>query len=617
MEYFDLASFDYLIGFIAAVFLLFTIGVCLIIFVQRIFELVLLYIVSPYFVCMIPLDDGEKFGRWREMFVAKCFTGFGSAIGMRMYLMICPLVMGNQIRFGTAVSPEMDYMMKLFFLAGGAWAVFKSGSLITSLLSYQAGMSEANTAAVASGMLYSYTAGAVIGKGKQAISSVFSGRRGGHGGAGAGGAAMGGAGGVGGGSMFTDIPTDAVKQKYTGFSGWAGRHFMGSNFVNKRVNKALNIPKAGLAKTANAARKLGSAAGGVSMVAGWMSGSKKAPEERNRFQRAAFKVSDKTGHFRDRTNEAVAGINQIGRQLEEVQGATQGKWGLLSLGVEQPGGSGDSRQAFQATEKPQKLDIQIGRHRALNRDSTVGVDKQGNVSSWQFATPQSRRANGAYYRPTYKMASEAFGGVKKTEATVGGSDVKYSDISIKGLNINNGAVMRHTFSAGSYSGRGLGGQSSPAGGSGGNGGSSGGGQGSSGGQGGVNIRHTISGGSGGYTGAGSGAGGQSGSGSQSGVNIRHTVSSGSSGYSGSGSGGSYSGGSGSSGAGGSYSSSSGQGGVNIRHTVSGGSGSYTSSGSSAGGSSGGTGGSSAGGGQYTSRSTTSRVSVRLDRRERK
>lgn len=182
MEDFKLASFDYLIGFIAAVFLLFTIGVCLIVFVQRIFELMLLYLVSPYFVCMIPLDDGEKFGRWREMFIGKCFSGFGSVIGMRLFLMVCPMIMGNRIKFGVGTSPEMDYIMKLFFLAGGAWAVYKSGSMITSMLSYQAGSSEANTAAVAGGMLFSHTVGYAMAKGQQAIRTGFG--RGGAGGAG-------------------------------------------------------------------------------------------------------------------------------------------------------------------------------------------------------------------------------------------------------------------------------------------------------------------------------------------------------------------------------------------------------------------------------------------------
>ncbi len=170
MENFNLGEFDYLIGFLAAIFLLFTIGVCLIIFVQRIFELILLYIVSPYFVCTMPLDDGEKFSRWREMFVGKCFTGFGSAIGMRLYLMLCPMVMGNAIRFGVSSSPEMDYMMKLFFLAGGAWAVYKSGPMITSLLSFQAGQGEMTTAAVAGGLIFSQTAGRAIGAGQRLMS---------------------------------------------------------------------------------------------------------------------------------------------------------------------------------------------------------------------------------------------------------------------------------------------------------------------------------------------------------------------------------------------------------------------------------------------------------------
>ncbi len=190
MESFNLGDFDYLIGFLAAIFLLFTIGVCLIIFVQRIFELILLYIVSPYFVCTMPLDDGEKFSRWREMFVGKCFTGFGSAIGMRLYLMVCPMVMGNAIRFGASSSPEMDYMMKLFFLAGGAWAVYKSGPMITSLLSFQAGQSEMMTSSMAGGLIFSQTAGRAIGAGQRLMSrgagALAGGRRGGGGGAGPG-----------------------------------------------------------------------------------------------------------------------------------------------------------------------------------------------------------------------------------------------------------------------------------------------------------------------------------------------------------------------------------------------------------------------------------------------
>lgn len=176
-EYFDVTKFDYLIGVLASVFLLFVMAVCLITFVQRIFEILLLYMVSPYFVSTMPLDDGERFGRWRDMFIGKCFTGFGSAIGMRLYLLVCRMIMGNTIKFSqdSIASIEMDYLMKLFFLIGGAWAVFKSGPMITSLISAGAGQQESMTQSVVGASLYGHTIGKAMNVGKGALMSAFRG----------------------------------------------------------------------------------------------------------------------------------------------------------------------------------------------------------------------------------------------------------------------------------------------------------------------------------------------------------------------------------------------------------------------------------------------------------
>ncbi len=168
-DVFKLAEFDYLIGFIISIFVIFTLAICLIIFIQRIFEVLLLYIVSPYFVAMMPLDDGEKFSRWRELFIGKCFTGFGSVIAMRLYLMLVPMVMDNSIQFDLGSSPEAGYFVKLFFMAGGAWAVYKMGPMVTSLLSQQAGQSEMMTGNMVGGALFGATAGQLIGRGKAAL----------------------------------------------------------------------------------------------------------------------------------------------------------------------------------------------------------------------------------------------------------------------------------------------------------------------------------------------------------------------------------------------------------------------------------------------------------------
>ncbi len=180
-QYFNLGKFDYVIGFALCIFLLVVMAMCMVIFVQRIFDLLMLFLVSPFFVGMIPLDDGERFGRWRELFIGKCFSGFGIVIGMKLYLMICPVIMGSSVTFSN--STEMDYLTKMVFLLGGAWAVLKSGSLVTSLLSSQAGSSEDQVINSGSMVLGGMAAGSMamvgtgIGKGLSGIASAYKGSK--------------------------------------------------------------------------------------------------------------------------------------------------------------------------------------------------------------------------------------------------------------------------------------------------------------------------------------------------------------------------------------------------------------------------------------------------------
>lgn len=148
-EYFVYEKFDYLVGFGMGIFLLIIMASCLVVFVQRIFDIIVLYLVSPFFVAIMPLDDGEKFKRWRELFLGKCFTGFGSVAAMKIYLMLCPVIMGNQISFAKSSSVESTYLIKMIFMLGGAWAVLKSGPMITTLLSSASGGTEQQTGTAA------------------------------------------------------------------------------------------------------------------------------------------------------------------------------------------------------------------------------------------------------------------------------------------------------------------------------------------------------------------------------------------------------------------------------------------------------------------------------------
>lgn len=133
----NIAEIDYLVGFASAIFCMIIMAMCLLSFIRRIYDIVLLYIVSPYFASTMVLDDGQKFSQWRETFIGKVLIGFGSALGMRLFLMLIPVIMSEDIRFfdNSLTEATAGYILKLILILGGMYAVYKSSSLLTSIIS--------------------------------------------------------------------------------------------------------------------------------------------------------------------------------------------------------------------------------------------------------------------------------------------------------------------------------------------------------------------------------------------------------------------------------------------------------------------------------------------------
>lgn len=142
-----ISKIDYLVGFVSAIFCLIIMIMCLFTFIRRIYDIVVLYIVSPYFASTMVLDDGQKFSSWRDTFIAKVLIGFGSAIGMRIFLMLVPIIMGDEIQLfdSTLMNATGGYVLKLIFVLGGMYAVYKSSSLLTSIVNSRVGSEEANS----------------------------------------------------------------------------------------------------------------------------------------------------------------------------------------------------------------------------------------------------------------------------------------------------------------------------------------------------------------------------------------------------------------------------------------------------------------------------------------
>ena len=138
-------GFDYVVGIGCAIF--FTVIMCMVlaVFIGRIFDVIVLIIIEPFFIGMMPFDDGEYYKRWLELFIGKLFQGFGSVIAMRVYLMILEQIFSGQVRFSSSASVGarlQDYLMMLLFAMGGGVAVRHIGPLVTGILSQSAATGE-------------------------------------------------------------------------------------------------------------------------------------------------------------------------------------------------------------------------------------------------------------------------------------------------------------------------------------------------------------------------------------------------------------------------------------------------------------------------------------------
>ncbi len=170
---------DYILGYASIIFMMIVMIACLFTFIKRIFDVIILYITSPYFVSTIVLDDGEKFKKWRESFIARILIGFGSVIGLRIFLMMVPVIMSDELKIFDSVAGNITggYVIRLVFILGGMFAVYKSSTLLTGIISSSVAAEENMNNALLGGMVAGGMmkgAKAVAGAGISAFSKMSS-----------------------------------------------------------------------------------------------------------------------------------------------------------------------------------------------------------------------------------------------------------------------------------------------------------------------------------------------------------------------------------------------------------------------------------------------------------
>ena len=135
-EYMDITKIHYGLGYMVCFPMLFILLASSLQFIRRMYDLLVLYVVSPLFTSTIALDDGETFKKWRELFVGKYFASFAAIITMRIYLLIIPTITAE----GELVVSQ-DWLQRFLFnaviLVGGAWAVYRGQEFLMQLFAGQ------------------------------------------------------------------------------------------------------------------------------------------------------------------------------------------------------------------------------------------------------------------------------------------------------------------------------------------------------------------------------------------------------------------------------------------------------------------------------------------------
>lgn len=138
-KYYALGDMNFFVGITGGLVILIMFVMSAVMFVQRLFDIILLYVVSPASVSTIPLDEGGRFRIWREMLVSKVLSAYGIILSMNLFFLIIPRV--SQISFfGDGFK---DGVVQLLFVLGGAFAITKANMVIAQLTGSNAGAQEA------------------------------------------------------------------------------------------------------------------------------------------------------------------------------------------------------------------------------------------------------------------------------------------------------------------------------------------------------------------------------------------------------------------------------------------------------------------------------------------
>ena len=146
-NYVDLSDYDFFFSWIASIVIIISLGLALLMFVDRAISIIILFIFAPLSLSTSILDDGARFKLWRDQFLTKFLTGYGVIIAINIYaIVVLAVTNDNLVFFDNSV---LNFMMKIVIVVGGGVSMQRMMALVGNLITAGGGSNEMRDAALA------------------------------------------------------------------------------------------------------------------------------------------------------------------------------------------------------------------------------------------------------------------------------------------------------------------------------------------------------------------------------------------------------------------------------------------------------------------------------------
>lgn len=145
----NIEEYNYFLSYLAGIAIVVNIAWSLLMFVDRAISLVILYILSPLSIASSVIDGGARFKMWRDQALTKFAVGYGTIIGLNVYLLVVNAIIG--VTFFE--SQWLNMLVKILFIVGGALSMKKAMALVGNLVTQGGGSQELREQAMGRGGL--------------------------------------------------------------------------------------------------------------------------------------------------------------------------------------------------------------------------------------------------------------------------------------------------------------------------------------------------------------------------------------------------------------------------------------------------------------------------------